>query len=196
MGIHQAGFEVLGVDLSPQPHYPFEFIQADALTVNLKGFDFIWASPPCQAFTRAQRIRNNEHPDLIAPIRKRLLASGLPFVIENVIGAPLINPVVLCGAMFPGLKVYRHRIFECNFKVEVPPHPTHMHPLRKMGRPPKNGDFMHVVGNFSGVAQARKAMSIGWMTRDELRESIPPAYSKLFAAHIALTLKTPRIKAP
>lgn len=177
MGLHLAGYEVTGVDIYPQPRFPFKFIQGDALTFPLDGYDFIWASPPCQAFTLAQRIRKNEHPDLIAPIRKRLKASGAPYVIENVDGAPLINPITLCGAMFD-LQTYRHRIFECSFPIAQPLHPPHKAKTTKMGRPAKAGEFMHVVGNFSGVKAARKAMGIDWMSRDELREAIPPAYSK------------------
>ena len=190
MGLHQAGFDVVGVDISPQPHYPFEFHQADAMTFPLEGFDFVWASPPCQAHTLAQRIRGNEHPDLIAPIRKRLQRFGGPWAIENVVGAPLNEPIELCGAMF-GLQVYRHRLFECSFPIQAPPHPDHVAPLRKMGRPVRPGEFMHVVGNFSGVAQARKAMGIDWMVRDGLREAIPPAFDKFVGvaalAHIKQT---------
>jgi len=177
MGLWRAGFDVVGVDIAPQPRYPFMFIQADALDVRFQGFDFIWASPPCQAHSLAQRIRKNTHADIIAPIRERLKGSGVPWCIENVVGAPLIDPIELCGAMFD-LRVYRHRLFECSFPVSVPPHPEHVAPLRKMGRKPEPGDFMHVVGNFSGVAQAREAMGIDWMARDELREAIPPAYSE------------------
>ncbi len=180
MGLHRAGFSVTGVDIAPQRHYPFEFIQADAMTFPLEGFDLIWASPPCQAFTLAQRIRANAHPDLIAPTRERLQAIAVSWVIENVPGAPLNKPIELCGTMFD-LRVYRHRLFECSFPCPVPAHPAHKAPIRKMGRPPQLGDFMHVVGNFSGVEIARQAMGIGWMTRNELRESIPPAY----AEHIA-----------
>lgn len=180
-GLQQMGFHVTGVDIKPQPNYcGDEFIQGDALSGaawRLSGFDFIWASPPCQAFTRAQRIRDNSHPDLIVPVRRKLRASGVPFCIENVPGAPLVNPTTLCGSMF-SLRVYRHRLFECSFRVEQPMHRPHTAPVRKMGRPPRPGDFMHVVGNFSGVKQAREAMEIDWMTRDELREAIPPAYSE------------------
>ena len=176
-GLRRAGFDVTGVDIEPQAHYPFTFIKADAMTVPLEGFDFVWASPPCQAYTLAQRIRDNNHPDLIAPTRERLRRLGVPWAIENVVGAPLIDPIELCGAMF-GLQVYRHRLFECSFPIAAPHHPDHVAPLRKMGRPVRAGEFMHVVGNFSGVAQARKAMGIDWMVRDELREAIPPAYAE------------------
>lgn len=187
MGLHRAGFDVVGVDIEPQPHYPFEFHQADAMTFPLAGFDFIWASPPCQAYTLCQRIRDNEHPDLIEPTRQRLQASGVPWCIENVVGAPLINPIELCGAMF-GLRTYRHRLFECSFPISAPTHPPHVAPLRKMGRPVRDGEFIHVVGNFSGVQVARDAMGIQWMPRDKLREAIPPAYSEFIGraalAHI------------
>jgi DNA (cytosine-5)-methyltransferase 1 len=178
MGLYQAGFDVWGVDIVPQPHYPFPIKIKDVRYLDsIRDWDFIWASPPCQAHTLAQRIRGNKHPDLIDVTRRLLRESGAPYVIENVVGAPLIDPMELCGAMF-GLKVYRHRLFECSFPITAPAHPPHTAPLRKMGRPPQPGDFMHVVGNFSGVAQARQAMGIDWMMRDELREAIPPAYSE------------------
>lgn len=187
MGLWRAGFDVVGVDIAPQPRYPFPFIQADAMNMSLRGFNFIWASPPCQAHTLAQRIQKNSHPDLIEPTRRMLRASNAGFwCIENVPGAPLLNPIELCGAMF-GLKTYRHRLFETSFPIEAPAHPEHVAPLRKMGRKPEPGDFMHVVGNFSGVGQAREAMGIEWMMRDELREAIPPAYSE-FIGRAALAI--------
>ena len=176
-GLRRAGFDVIGVDIEPQPRYPFPFVQGDATTLNLCNFDLVWASPPCQAFTLAQRIQGNKHPDLIEPTRQILKAAGAPYVIENVPGAPLVNPFELCGAMF-GLRVYRHRLFETSFNVEVPAHPEHTASLCKMGRPPKDNEFMHVVGNFSGVQMAREAMDINWMVRNELSEAIPPAYAE------------------
>ena len=180
-GLQRAGFHVTGVDINPQKRYcGDEFIQGDALVVSLRGYDLIWASPPCQAYSKAQRIQANSHPELIHNIRLRLRSSETPFIIENVPGAPLLSPIELCGANF-NLQVYRHRLFECSFYVHAPKHLEHTAPLRKMGRPPQAGEFMHVVGNFSGVIQARKAMDIDWMCRDELREAIPPAYSE----HIA-----------
>jgi DNA (cytosine-5)-methyltransferase 1 len=107
-----------------------------------------------------------------------LKTAGVPFVIENVPGAPLHMPYMLCGAMFPELRVYRHREFECSFPVWCMGHRSHAHPQVKMGRAPRDGDFIQVVGNFSGVEYARRAMGIDWMTRDELREAIPPAFTK------------------
>lgn len=176
-GYAQAGFDVYGVDVEPQPNYPFPFCRADAMTFDLRGFDVVAASPPCQKYSNAQRIMNNDHPDYIAPLRMRLRAAGVSYVIENVVGAPLINPVELCGAMF-GLRTYRHRLFECSFPVAALPHHKHTVPLCKMGRPVQDGEFMHIVGNFSGVQLARDIMGTPWMVRDELREAIPPAYSE------------------
>lgn len=179
-GYARAGFDVTGVDINPQPNYPHEFHQGDALKFlleNWQEFDAYHASPPCQAFTIAQRIHGNEHPDFIAATRSAFKLIGRPWVIENVPGAPLVDPVTLCGASF-GLRVYRHRLFESNMPIAEPAHAAHVWPLRKMGRKPQPGDFMHVVGHFSGVTEARAAMGIDWMTRDELAESIPPAYTE------------------
>lgn len=205
MGYKRAGFEPYGVDIAPQPRYPFAFVQAPVLTVmslllageavpferdgevehlRLADFDGAHASPPCQAHTLAQRLQGRDHPDLIDPTRTLLDASGLPWIMENVEGAPLRDPVLLCGSMFPGLRVYRHRLFESNFPLTVPPHPPHVAPLRKMGRPPRDGDFMHIVGNFSGVAQGAEAMGIDWMNRDGLREAIPPAYTEFLGRQL------------
>lgn len=177
MGLYQAGFEVVGVDIAPQPKYPFEFHQEDALTFPLEGFDFIWASPPCQKFTKAKKLQGNTHPDLVTPMRERLLAWGGLWCIENVPGAPLRRPIELCGKMF-GLHLYRHRLFETSFPVEQPWHSPHVLPQVKMGRPAKEGEIIQVVGHFSGVPAAQRAMGIDWMGQNELREAIPPAYSR------------------
>ena len=198
MGYHRAGFEVVGVDINPQPNYPFDFHQVDALVVlrDIPGllvgwsrFEAIHASPPCQAFTKAQKLQGNEHPDLIAETRKGLQDSGLPYVIENVPGAPLVTPFALEGSMF-GLRTYRPRLFETNFPVVVPPTPPRVHKTTKMGRPPKDGEFMHVVGNFSDVEAGRWAMGIDWMTRNELSESIPPAYTSYIGTYLHAFLGT------
>lgn len=183
MGYHQAGFEVVGWDIEHHPGYPFEHHVGDALGVladvdYVRSFDLVHASPPCQAYTNAAKIMHRSHPDLVGPVRELLVAAGVPYVIENVPGAPLLHPITLCGAMFPGLKTYRHRLFESNVPIVAPAHPQHTAPTTKMGRPPQEGEFMHVVGNFSGVNAAREAMGISWMTRDDLREAIPPAYTE------------------
>lgn len=186
-GYSRAGFDVVGVDIDPQPRYPFEFHQGDALKFLLEHhheFDAFHASPPCQAFTNAQRIQGNEHPDFITATRAAFELIGKPWVIENVVGAPLKDPIELCGAMFPGLRTYRHRLFESNVALQQPLHPTHVARTAKMGRQPGPDEFMHVVGNFSGVAAGRVAMGIDWMTRDELREAIPPAMTVLVGSKL------------
>src|SRR5512135_844069 len=103
MGLHRAlpDAEIVGVDIKPQPRYPFTFVQADAMTFPLEGYDFIWASPPCQAHTALRKMWNSKpHADLIPQTRERLVAAGIPYVIENVPGAPLSNPIRLCGTAF------------------------------------------------------------------------------------------------
>lgn len=191
-GLAAAGFQVVGIDIVSQPNYPFPFIRADAITALPAGFDFVWASPPCQAHTQAQRIRGNEHPDLIEPTRAMLRAAGIPYVIENVVGAPLESPIMLCGAMFK-LGTYRHRLFECSFPIEAPHHPEHTALTTKMGRPVRDGEMMHIVGNFSGVDRARGIMGAQWMNRDGLREAIPPAFAK-FIGDAAMAMIRPQIR--
>ena len=193
MGYHRAGFEVVGVDIKPQPRYPFSFIHMDAfeaLEILTRGralqaeFDAIHASPPCQAYTKASKLQGNEHPDLIGPTRELLEATGLPYVIENVKGAPLINPVLLEGQMFPELRTHRPRLFETNwgFLVDAMRHP----PPRnvKMGRPATEEEWIQVVGHFSDVNAGRRAMGIDWMTRDELSEAIPPSYTEFIGGQL------------
>jgi DNA (cytosine-5)-methyltransferase 1 len=187
MGMSQ-GFDtqdITGVDILPQPKYPFKFIQGNALEIGLFDYDFIWASPPCQAFTKAQKLRGNTHPDLLEPIRIRLKDSGIPYCIENVVGAPLLNPILLCGAMF-GLKTYRHRLFETSFPIKAPKHPEHSVKQTKMGRKPVEGEFIQVVGNFIGIDFAKEAMGIDWLSTKEMAQAIPPAYSKYIAENFLL----------
>jgi DNA (cytosine-5)-methyltransferase 1 len=184
MGYSRAGFEVVGVDINPQPHFPFEFHRADALTYPLDGFDAIHASPPCQAFSitgNLARSQGNQASviDLLTPIRPLLEAGGLPYVIENVKGAPLIDPLVLCGSTF-GLEVRRHRLFESN--VLLLGHGECRH--REQGRPvgvygSPNDDIPHGGRTARNVAEAQIAMGIDWMPRwSELKESVPPAYTE------------------
>ena len=179
-GYHLAGYEVTGVDIRPQPNYPFEFHQADALTYPLDGFDLIHASPPCQDYSATKVLNATSHPRLIEPVRARLRASGIPYVIENVGRAPLLLPAELCGCMFPELRgqLYEPRLFEASFVIPQPPHHPHLWPVTKMGWPPQPGECMQTTGNFSGVAEARKRMGISWMTRDELAQAIPPSYTR------------------
>lgn len=180
MGYSLAGFEVIGVDIAPQPHYPFPFIQADALEVSLEGFDAYHASPPCQFASRCRFMRQNEgrvYPELVAPIRERLQATGKPYIIENVPLAPLRNPMVLCGQMF-GLRVLRHRLFESNILLLAPPHQVHRG-LRW------RHDFVTVAGHMSGQKEWAEAMGIDWMQTHELTQAIPPAYT----AHLGRQLR-------
>src|SRR5690606_11269994 len=128
-GYHLAGFDVVGVDIDPQPNYPFEFIQASALDVLadrefVSQFDAIHASPPCQAYTPLNAYNKKDYPDLVDETRELLEASGLPYVIENVPPAPLRDPAILCGKTL-GLPMYRHRAFETNFPLPVPEHLPH-----------------------------------------------------------------------
>jgi len=137
MGLYRAGFDVVGVDIIPQPNYPFMFFQADALTFPLGNADFIWASPPCQGFTAYKRRKNHVRPreNLIPAVRDRL--RGRTHAIENVPGAPLENPTMLCGSMF-GLDVRRHRLFETNFPVNTPPlQPSRPSPALRSSDQPK-----------------------------------------------------------
>jgi DNA (cytosine-5)-methyltransferase 1 len=205
MGYHLAGFNVVGVDVEPQPHYPFEFTQDDALallstfTASIQGwwdeppFQAIHASPPCEAYSQTQRIRHREHPDLIGPTRDLLNLTGLPYVIENVPGAPLRNPVVLEGQMFEGLRTQRTRWFETNWPLDVPflrsPRPA---PLAKMGRPARPHEWLHIVGNFHGAQSGRDAMGIDWMNRNELAQAIPPAYTQLIGRQLLNHLNAQR----
>lgn len=186
MGYHRAGFDVVGVDIDPQPRFPFEFHQGDALKFLLEHwqeFDAFHASPPCQAWTLCQRIQGNEHPDFIKATRSAFELIGKPWVIENVEGAPMVDPITLCGAMF-GVETYRHRLFESNVPIVAAHHPRHTARNTKMGRTPVPGEFMHVVGNFAGVDRAREVMEMPWATRDGLREAIPPAYTEHIGAQL------------
>ena len=190
MGYKRAGFEVVGVDIDPQPNFPFEFIQADALDLPqkfLRTFDVIHASPPCQSYSDLAKRNGNGHmwPRLIEPVREILERTGKPYVIENVEGAPLRDPIMLCGTMFPGLRVLRHRLFESNIELKTPEHGKH--PLvftldkRKAHYGKLNQDtaFVQVTGGGNcSIKNARAAMGIEWMTKGELNESIPPAYTE------------------
>jgi DNA (cytosine-5)-methyltransferase 1 len=178
-GYVDAGFRVIGVDIDPQPRYPYEFVQGDALEVlDLLGdhVDAVHASPPCQGYSNAQRIQGRDHPMLIDAVREKLEVLGKPYVIENVPGAPLKAPIELCGEMF-GLRTYRHRLFESNAGLVAPAHRPHAVRQVKMGRPLREGDFYQAVGNFSNVPYVRADMGVPWMNRDGIRESIPPAYA-------------------
>lgn len=203
MGLHRAGFDVTGIDIKPQPRYPFRFVQGDALRppLDLSQFDFIWASPPCQAHTSLKTMWNAKaHADLIPATRYMLSAAGVRYVIENVPGAPLRHPILLCGTMF-GLgtgaaELRRHRHFETGPEYWLFPHPPCRH----------RGKVIGVYGGGHGVslhrhekgqrcftaAEEREAMEMPWATVDGLSEAIPPAYAECIGraaiAHIRQTV--------
>lgn len=188
MGYHRAGFEVVGVDIAPQPHYPFAFIQADALMWWIGGFDAIHASPPCQAYSWSARRWNVERADLLDDTRERLRMAGVPFVIENVPGAPLLEPAVLCGRMF-GLPLIRHRLFETNWQLwPLPGHPRHVGLIGKGQAVTVAGHGGDNVRGNGGRAAKRAAMGIDWMTDVELNEAIPPAYTEWIGRQLIAAL--------
>lgn len=207
-GYHRAGFDVVGVDINPQPRYPFEFHQADAMTYPLDGFDVIHASPPCQAYCALKTMTNSkEHPELVGEIRERLIENGKPWVIENVFGAPLNHPVMLCGSHFnlkaaDGYSLRRHRYFEMSIYMLSPFACSHgkktvgvyggkardialekRHyalPKETRGEP---------VGVVLPQTTGREAMGIDWMNMRELSESIPPAYTEWIGKQLMKYLK-------
>lgn len=195
MGLHQAGFEVTGVDIEPQKRYPFAFIHADALRIGVewaRQFDLIWASPPCQKHTAMKTMPDaRKHLDLIPQTRELLKCIGKPYIIENVVGAPLIDSVQLCGTMF-GLGVadadlQRHRIFETSFSFSAPCECQHgkratigLYGGHVRNRIRREGSHDRGVADFT-IEQGQQAMGIDWMTLGELSEAIPPAYSKYIA---------------
>ena len=201
VGYQRAGFEVVGVDVDPQSNYPLTFIQADALALDpefVASFDVIHASPPCQSYSDlAKRNRNADAwPRLIDPVRDMLRRSGRPYVIENVDGAPLLDPTILCGTMFSELRVIRHRLFESNVELTAPSHKRHplvfTHDKRKghYGKLDQDTAYVQVTGGGNcSIANARDALGIDWMTKAELNESIPPVYTEHIGKQLMQHLK-------
>jgi len=190
MGLYRAGFDVTGVDIKKMPRYPFRFVEADALKsgLDLAAFDFIWASPPCQKHTAMKTMHNaKDHPDLIPAARALLKAAACPTVIENVVGAPLIDPFTLCGSMFglgiPGAQLRRHREFEASFPVSAP-QCSHsdgatigVYGGHVRNRIRREGSHARGVEDFT-FEQGCEAMDIYWMNLMELCQAIPPAYAE------------------
>jgi len=192
-----AGFHVTAVDIKARPRNPADrFIQADVLSLTpdfLKGFDFIWSSPPCQAHTVLKHAHNAKtHADLIAATRELLIASGRPYCIENVVGAPLINPFQLCGTMFDlrlpdGTEIWRHRLFETSFPIVAPQcahrpgagvcgvYGSH---FRDRRRP---AGMNHRSGSNIDRVAALAAMGTPWMTTNEASQAVPPIYAEFIA---------------
>lgn len=204
VGYARAGFEVVGVDHVAQPRYPFDFIQADALSppVDLGSFDAIHASPPCQAYSRLRHLpwlKDREYPELIDPTRELLEASGRPWVIENVMDAPLRWRFMLCGEALgvPGLS--RHRAFESShlfFGTQCPGHETIQPGGASLGKRYKSGvtgvkeiNRASVAGHVTGWKDAAQIMGIDWMKRDELTQAIPPVFTHFIGEQLMQALK-------
>lgn len=208
-GYHATGFTVVGIDRDWQPNYPF-FMRRETLFDSdehafvcwlRENFDAVHASPPCQKHSDLARRNGNAdaHPCFIEATRRILRRSGLPFVIENVEGAPLVEPVRLCGTLFPELRVIRHRLFETNWPLWAPK--CAAHPLcftmdkRKAhyGKLDEMTAFVQVTGGGNcSVAAARDAMRIDWMTKAELNEAIPPAYTRFIGRQLLQFLRESR----
>lgn len=208
VGYYRAGFDVVGVDVNPQPRYPFRHVQADALAYLSEHwwqFDAIHASPPCQRYTLARKMRGDrakEHPDLLPPTRAALQACGVPWVIENVPGSPMRPDVVLCGTMFglgwAGLPIYRHRWFEagggfhpratgpasCNHHG-IPLSVFGHHACARIGeRRLEGGAMRREAIQFNTKIAGGIALGIDWMNREELAEAIPPAYTEFLGRQL------------
>ena len=196
VGYHQAGFDdIVGVDIVPQPNYPFTFIQADAFNppVDLEGFDLIHASPPCQAYSTLRHSpENKDYPDLIEPTLKMLRFGGVSFVVENVPGAPMSSARKLCGSSFAlfddGYELRRHRLFESSF-YWLAPQCFHRFPVLGVYGDLSKNSRPSTRGVKAGIEQAQELMEIDWMTPKELVQAIPPAYTKFigeqFVAQVA-----------
>lgn len=203
VGYHRAGFtEIVGVDNRPQPRYPFEFVQGDALeylAAHGREFDAIHASPPCQKYSqvnRRQQLQGREYPDLIPAIRELLIRSGIPWVIENVEAAPLKRAIKLCGTSF-GLPIRRHRLFEssmmlfclpCNHsRFKEKKYPTC---FQEKGAVRRKSSVVQIYGNTAGVGLWPAALGIDWMNRHEMSQAIPPAYTEYIGRQLLQTMET------
>ncbi len=203
-GYARAGFEVVGVDIEDQPNYPYKFIKMDAIeflkTQDISEYDAIHASPPCQAHTRAKHLsaaRNGgkyrDHKDLIQATRELLQKSGKPYVIENVVGAPLIKPIALNGTQFKNIYTQRRRMFESNIELKEPDRPYIKKKTPTAGNGFGQDGFISICG--SGGVRGMNAKQIilywgfalggiDWMTRAELAEAIPPVYTEFIGKQI------------
>lgn len=198
-GYHRAGFEVVGVDVRPQSHYPFEFRRMDCRDIFggprwwswVRSFDAIHASPPCQFVTAYRRRPDHVAPtlNLIPATRSALRGYGLPYVIENVPGAPLVHPIQLCGSSF-GLDVRRHRLFEGD-RLPQPPKCDHAWQTPRFPQATNRSNLRRTVE--VGVWRIplevqQQAMGIDWMTREELSQAIPPAYTEWIGQQLLASL--------
>ncbi|MDB5584832.1 MAG: hypothetical protein JWR80_10008 [Bradyrhizobium sp.] len=206
MGLHRAGFHVIGVDIEPQPRYPFTFIQADALTIDIDDADFVWASPHCQGYT-AMRFAPGAKgkPRQIGKFRDRMPANK-PWAIENVERAKwdMRNPITLCGSMFDlgaqGCQLQRHRLIETNFGLTSPSCAHNDLPVlgvygghARLRAASAGGRGTKDVWEGGHKSAASEAMGIDWMTLEELSEAIPPAYAE-YVGRAAMKLIRPQIQ--
>lgn len=186
MGYHRAGYDVVGVDIVPRKRYPFTFIQADALTFPLDGFDALHASPPCQEYSALKVFTTHEYGRHIEPIRERLAASGVPYVIENVPGAPLDNYVLLCGTMF-GLQLKRHRKFESNYLIFPPCQCQHTGDEYNYAHASAKG--RRLDHHYHGPLGMGDLMGVEWMSKAGMKEAIPPAYTEYIGQQLLTAME-------
>ena len=190
MGLHLAGFEVFGWDIQPNLSYPFDRHVGNALDADLNDFDFAWASPPCQAHSALRHRTGKQYADFISATRDKLAGWGGPYIIENVPGAPLRNPIRLCGSAF-GLQVRRHRLFESNMALfgSTCNHTSQPKPIDVSGtggpmkapRKKPNGGRSRKPKN---LAEARKIMGMPWASRREISQAIPPTYAEYLGRQV------------
>lgn len=196
MGYYRAGFDVIGVDIKAQPHFPFKFRRGNALDAwrLLRGRDIaaVHASPPCQIYspaTMSQRVNGRTYDELVYQTRDMLEDMGLPYVIENVPGAPVRPDYVLCGCHF-GLKLRRKRWFETNWNTEqVTMRCHHTEPVVAVTGHGSPARVREQLGFTPNTSHYRAAMGINWMNRDELSLAIPPAYTKYIGTHLISRIK-------
>jgi DNA (cytosine-5)-methyltransferase 1 len=204
MGYHRAGFdEIIGVDIVDRPNYPFKFVKMDALeflrTTDLSDAQFIHASPPCQCYSKLKYLSGNvekweeNHVDLVAPTRELLVKTGKPYVIENVEGAPLINPIKLCGSQFENMYTQRPRLFESNIPLKKPDTPVVRHKTLKLGHGIAEDGYITVAGTRTpmGMNEVQTKLYYGfalggidWMTLEELTQAVPPVYCEFLGKQI------------
>jgi DNA (cytosine-5)-methyltransferase 1 len=201
VGYHRAGFDVTGVDLAPQPNYPYSFFQGDALAAVAAsvGYDAIHASPPCQAYsmsTNGLRNGGKEYVDLLPRTRELLEASGLPWVIENVPGAPMRPDLVICGCQV-GLELRRVRWFETSWQAFqlTAPH-NHPRPVVSVVGHGTPRWVREALGYNPSIHDYRAAMGIDWMNRGELSQAIPPEYTEVVGGHLLEHLSARSLPAP
>ena len=211
LGYYLAGFHVTGVDIAPQPRFPFAFLRGDALEYLAEHgheYDAIHASPPCQAYSRLRHLpwlKHRQYPMLLDATRHALEALSLPWwVVENVEDAPMPYSIVLCGQEF-GLPLYRHRRFGLSWLVMQPVHPPHNHTLcarrsamahRYRQSSGVTGIIVKVIsrdslaGHVAGAKAIGRLIGIDWMRRDELTQAIPPAYTEWIGRQLLAAMET------